>query len=130
MSSKYRILCLSHDPATQIKGDFTAHEAAVTAARDPRLYGEQLALHVGCDLLVAEYSYPLVEVCCPGHQGLGEDGHDDHIEPRWIRTEWLHVIAASYRLKPTDGLTVTIGGPESGCWTEQRIHRLRSELNP
>jgi hypothetical protein len=127
--STFRILCLNHDPAIRIAGDFTAHEVAVAAARNPEPYGEQLGLHAGCDLLIGEYSYPLVEVCCPGHQGLGEDGHDDHDQPRWIRTEWLHLIVMSYRVKPTDGLNVTIGGAESGCWTPQRIHRLRSELH-
>jgi hypothetical protein len=127
MSSVYRILCLSHDPAIQVADrEYGTHESAITVARDPYHHG--LLNHARCDLLVGQYSYPLIEVCCPSHRGLGEDGHDDHDEPRWILVEWLRLFVAAAQVKPVDGLNLTIGGAESGCWTTQRLLRLRSEI--
>lgn len=127
MSSTYRILCLSHDPAIRTDREFGSHEAAITVARDPHHHG--LTDHSRCDLLIGQYSYPLIELCCPGNKTAGDDGHDAHDEPRWIVVDWVRLLAAARRVPPGDGrLEVTISGSESGCWTTQRIDRLRSEI--
>lgn len=53
MSSTYRILCVSHDPALTTGSDYNSPEAAEAAIR--------LGVngHPTCDLLIGRYSYPL-----------------------------------------------------------------------
>lgn len=122
MSSTYRILCLSHDPAVEA-GEYTSPEAAEAAIRDG------LGQHQGCDLLIGRYSYPLVEVGCPGRQGAAtrERGCGSyHVHTEWIDSGWLLVLAHARHAAalPKEIVRHT----DLSCWTEQRIRRLREEL--
>ena len=56
MSSTYRVLCLSHDPAIVAADDYQRPETAEAAIT------EGIAEHAGCDLVIGRYSYPLVEL--------------------------------------------------------------------
>lgn len=120
MSSSYHVLCLSHDPAIVIDGDWQ-HPAAAIAAIADRPNSEHLRLHVDCDLLIGRYSYPLIEVGCPPHAAHPH-------EALWVEAAWLRVAA------------ILCGPPEPAadvtdalarlprCWTPTRIQRLRREL--
>jgi hypothetical protein len=56
VSSTYRVLCLSHDPAIVAADDFQRPEQAEEAIRDGMTNG-----HEHCDLMIGRYSYPLVD---------------------------------------------------------------------
>lgn len=123
MSSTYRILCLSHDPAIEA-GEHTSPEAAEAAIR------EGLSEHQHCDLLIGRYSYPLVEVGCPSRLGMptsGERGCNGyHRNTEWIDSGWLLVLAhARHARALPEGID---RHNDVSCWTEQRILRLREEL--
>lgn len=90
MSSTYRILCLSHDPATEW-GEYSTPEAAEAAIADG------LPEHPHCHLMIGRYSYPLVELGCPPsrHQPAKLSCH--HGGTEWTDSEWLRLLAAAYR---------------------------------
>lgn len=126
MSSVYRVLCLSHDPAIHVaRWENDDCEAAIAAALDPATR-EDLAEHERCDLMVGRYSAGFVEACCPARQG--RLAHGRHIAPQWIDHKYLALLSAA--LDVADGPLATAVGEitRHGCWTEQRIRRLRIEL--
>jgi hypothetical protein len=125
VSSDYRILCMTHDPAIVIGHDWTNAPEAIAAACDPANH-EAVAAHKDCDLLVGRYSYPLVEVCCPA--GTGKWAHNTHLAPQWIATDWLRLLHQAVELNdPALASSVkTLVG--RGCWSAQRLRRLRDEL--
>jgi hypothetical protein len=123
VSSAYRVLCLSHDPAVEV-GEYTSPEAAEAAIRT------DLSQHQGCDLLIGRYSYPLVEVGCPGRLGISVSGqrrcNGYHVHTKWIDSGWLRVLAhARHAASLPQGID---RHPDVSCWSEQRIWRLREEL--
>lgn len=123
MSSTYRILCLSHDPATEVS-EYTSPEAAEAAIRDG------LAQHQHCDLLIGRYSYPLIEVGCPSRLGAPASGQRGcngyHRDTEWVDSGWLLVLAhARHAAALPEGIDRHV---DVSCWTEQRILRLREEL--
>lgn len=68
MSSTYRVICLSHDPGLTVPDPETQDHALIemwlrrgSAVRDQRLPG-----HGRCDLVAGRFSYPMIEVFCPG----------------------------------------------------------------
>lgn len=82
MSSTYRFLCLSHDPALTVDGWESRSKDEAVGLAERRDNAEQLAGHRGCRLVVGRFSYPLVEV----------------YEPRtrqWADADLLRLIAAS-----------------------------------
>lgn len=125
MSSTYRILCISHDPAL-ITGDYDTPEAAAAAitAGVPK--------HPHCDLLIGRYSYPLVEVGCPpSHprrpgQGVG---CYPHATTEWVDVAWLRMLAAVHQSGNEEMRAVTSSPQALRHWPWERLRRLRDELN-
>lgn len=126
MSSVYRILCLSHDPAIAFGGveergvEWNAPEPALEAIRY-RNNGAAEA-HPHCDLIVGRYSAPLIEVCCPA--GRSNDPHhgSSHRGDLWIDASWLRLLALA---KPEH---VTAARLRS-CWGRELAWGLRYELD-
>lgn len=129
MSSDYKILCLSHNPAIVIEGDWHSsrdgHIIALAVAANP-VGHEATRQHAHCDLLVGRYSYPLVEVACPPSRP-GDTKHSGfHREAKWIDASWLRLLAAAYA--STDNAVLQAAQRVSGCWSADRVNRLRYEL--
>ncbi|MEU5939391.1 hypothetical protein ABZ807_09390 [Micromonospora sp. NPDC047548] len=125
MSSNYHILCMNHDPAIVVDGGWTQPAVAITEARQHA--NEQLRHHQNCDLLVGRYSYPLIEVCCPG----GEHNGVSHSQPEWVDADWLRLLYAAYRSQgrePEPAVARAVQHLARGCWGVGRVHRLRVEL--
>lgn len=112
MSSSYRAICLSHTPALVV-------EEPEWQTMDVALAGFAAGVpgHSSCDLLLGRYSYPLVEVCCPRGHGGGIHHHSD----RWVDASWLRLMLLA---GPEAAKTARV----SGCWTFDRVDRLRAEL--
>jgi hypothetical protein len=123
VSSTYRILCLSHDPALTV-GEYSAREEAEGAIRDG------VEDHPRCDLLIGRYSYPLVEVGCPRSIGRNREGpnrHTVHGATQWVDVVWLRLLAAVQQsgIEPMQALTREA---HLSCWSPERLRRLRDEL--
>lgn len=128
MSSSYRILCLSHDPAVVAADNWESGNGwqsgnggleAVVEAVTHRTGVPALVEHLNCDLLVGRYSYSLVEVGCPPTAGR-------HRDVQWVDVGWLRLLARYLERHP-DELRDYLGFPFQ-CWTPERLHRLRDEL--
>lgn len=120
MSSTYRILCLSHDPAL-VEGEYastTEAEAAVAAGVEG---------HQRCDLLIGRYSYPLVEVGCPASKYQPADLHCCHGGTVWADAHWLLLAAAAYQSSDAE-VTAAVARLGRRCWPWERLRRLREEL--
>lgn len=120
MSSTYRILCLSHDPATA-EGEYVTAEEALTAI------AEGLPTHPNCDLMVGRYSYPLVEVGCPPTKHQPANLACVHGGTAWTGSAWLRLLLAALQSSDLDVLAVATGGRHT-CFPWERLHRLRGEL--
>ena len=121
MSSAYRALCLSHDPALTIPDAEWRDAVSLQGALADPAACEALAGHTACDLLGGRYSYPLIEVYCPPTR---DTSHHPHAGV-WIDVEWLRLLLAAY--DRTADVEV-LSRPLSICWSRQRITRLRREL--
>lgn len=122
MSSTYRVLCLSHDPATAHGRHDTAEEALDAIAAG-------LEQHPDCDLLVGRYAYALVEVACPASR---DQRHTPrclaHGGPKWAGSDLLRLLVVVYQ--SPDGVARAAARCNAfRCWTERRLHRLRIELD-
>lgn len=126
MSSTYRILCLSHDPAVAAGSEWNTAAEAVERASDPGRFGD-MAEHVSCDLLVGRYSYPLVEVGCPPREKSATGCM--HLHAQWVSVEWTRLLAASLDAEagPLRAAVEELT-QRCRCWSRQRVERLRSEL--
>jgi hypothetical protein len=122
MSSDYRVLCLSHDPALVVTIlEWPNPDGAIAAAKDPAST-PGLGEHRGCDLMVGRYSYPLIEVCCVGKP------HCPFIHPpEWINVEWLRLLYAAMTAPASPALAEAVGSVPQ-CWRGPRVMRLRDEL--
>lgn len=123
MSSTYRILCLSHDPAIDVGGEWHSSEdgriIAPVMAVDPA-GAQPVAFHAGCDLVVGRYSYPLVEVCCPAGRF--------HSRPEWIDADWLRLLWHARQAPEGSPLRDAAAGSAMACWPPDRLGKLRREL--
>ena len=82
MSSTYRIICLSHDPAFIL--DFESqHREAVEQVSTT---GDTLYRHENCDLVAGRFSYPLIEVGCFPRKG--PNGHSACKVPQHSNMIW------------------------------------------
>jgi hypothetical protein len=129
VSSTYRVLCLSHDPAIIVHDPgFNRPEQAEAAIADG------IAEHAGCDLVIGRYSYPLVELGCPAAAGRPKHLRPDvvtcyHGGTRWIDRDWLRILAAAYQ-SPDPGMRTAIEqGHQQQCLPWERLRRLRVELD-
>lgn len=125
MSSTYRILCLSHDPAIILEPEWTTVIGALDAVLRPADHVE-IANHASCDLVIGAFSPALAAVCCPPRLHPGDDGL--HKAENWITADWLHVLAAAHELPHARLNTALKRMPV--CWSPTRIHRLRNLLEP
>lgn len=127
MSSTYRILCMSHDPAIVVgESEWNTPAEAVERAGNPGQFPD-MAEHQNCDLLVGRYSYPLVEVGCPPRENSATGCM--HLHPQWLGVEWVRLLAASLNAEAAPLCTAVEELTQRyRCWSRQRIERLRSEL--
>lgn len=116
MSSAYRLLCLSHDPALVI--DIELDRDTVPADDHPALEG-----HQGCDLAMGRFSYPLIEVGClpysPGCKGC-------HRTTNRTDSDWLRLLAAA--TTAPNSVSIEVLAPVTRCWPLERLRKLRNEL--
>lgn len=122
MSSTYRVLCLSHDPAITVDEEFRNWDDATEAIEAKRIGHDQ------CDLVIGRYSYPLVEIACLGGRAEGRC-NSYHTTFKREDPQWLLLMRESLA---GDATSSAFGVAESisrrGCWSRQRLDRLRHEL--
>ena len=125
MSSVYRVLCLSHDPALALtEVEYSRPESAATDI------ASGIDGHQGCDLLIGRYSYPLVEVGCPpwtGPTGAGSQRCTRHSNAQWADVAWLRILAAVHQ-SGGEGMRRLAEASSLSCWSWERLRRLRLEL--
>lgn len=124
MSSVYRVLCLSHDPAITTEAEYSRPEPAVAAI------ASGIDGHRDCDLLIGRYSYPLVEVGCPPTTSPDRAGRHrchPHSVTEWVDVAWLRILAAVYRVGDEQMRTLT-GESTLRHWSRERLQRLHEEL--
>ncbi|MFF9631772.1 hypothetical protein [Streptomyces fradiae] len=120
MSSTYRILCLSHDPATT-HGEYPTPEeadAAIAAGLDE---------HPRCDLAIGRYSYPLVEVGCPTSRHQPAHLRCGHSATVWTDRDWLRLLVAA-RQSDDERVRAVAASLRRYCWPTERLARLHLEL--
>jgi hypothetical protein len=141
VSSAYRLLCVSHSPAITLEGEwhsglqgYTGRALAERAAshREPI----DIEGHEHCDLLIGRYSYPLVEVGCPGIvPGASADAQPKihgrtcfHRGVEWVDSQWLALmLRASAEIASAPPLAEALALLPR-CWRPSRIEALRGEL--
>lgn len=122
MSSTYRILCLSHNPALIIDGEW--HRPA--GAEEALAAGVEG--HPHCDLIIGAFSYPLVEVGCPATRHQPAKLPCCHGGTSWVDRDWLRVLSAGYQT--TDPFVeAAVKQAYTTCWPQERLMRLREELD-
>ncbi|MEU8278217.1 hypothetical protein ACFYOK_37380 [Microbispora bryophytorum] len=120
MSSTYRVLCLSHDPAIMTDGEYDSPgeaEAAVAAG---------VGGHAHCDLLIGRYSWSLVEIGCPPTTGPERPGPHycyPHSGTVWVDLAWARLLVAAH--DSTD-VRVRVLAADRGLahWPWERLRRL------
>lgn len=123
MSSNYRVLCLSHDPAIIARDhDFNRPEQAEAAIRDG------IEGHEHCDLAIGRYSYPLVELGCPATRDQPTKLRCVHANTEWTERGWLLLLAAAYQSEDPAVRQVAADGRHH-CLPWERLQRLRMELD-
>ncbi|MFD7609682.1 hypothetical protein [Streptomyces sp. NPDC059828] len=120
MSSTYRILCLSHDPAV-LHGEYRTPEDATQHIT------EGVEGHPACDLLIGRYSYPLVEAGCPASRHQPAKLTCRHGDTVWAQSDVLRLLVAAYQ-SHDEIVRAAVKPFEGRCWTQERLHRLRDEL--
>jgi hypothetical protein len=121
VSSTYRILCLSHDPATTTGDEYRTPDAA------ERDIAKGLDDHPNCVLMIGRYSYPLVELGCPPSRDQRTKLGCTHGGTQWTDKGWLLLLAAAYQSDdPAVKQAVTNG--RHWCLPQERLNRLRFEL--
>lgn len=123
MSSNYRVLCLSHDPAIIARDhDFNRPEQAEAAIRDG------IEGHEHCDLAIGRYSYPLVEFGCPATRDQSTKPRCIHSITMWTEKGWLLLLAAAYQSDDPEVRQAAADGRHH-CLPWERLQRLRVELD-
>lgn len=120
MSSTYRILCLSHDPATT-HGEYRSPNDAQTAI------AVGVDGHPNCDLLIGRFSYPLVEAGCPASRHQPAKLRCCHGGTVWADADVLRLLAAGYQSQD-EAVRAAMKQFEFRCWSWERLRRLRDEL--
>lgn len=123
MSSTYRVLCLSHQPALCLdEPTYSRPEAAETALRNG------IEGHAHCDLVIGRYSAALVEIGCPSSrdQGIRQTGCR-HSSTEWTDWEWLWLLAAAYQSTDEDVRDAVRRGRHH-CYPWKRLARLSAEF--
>lgn len=120
MSSRYSVICLTHDPALNEEDDFGSAEEAIGAVT---LGTGPAAQHRACDVVIGRWSYPLIEVGCPSNIGTDRipARRCYHNGPVWTYTGWLRLLHHS---RMNDDATDRLVGSDAQCWPEARLDRL------
>lgn len=127
MSPSYFILCLSHDPAIILDPQLFDVSKALDAATAPADH-IGIAHHATCDLLLGTWNNGLISITCPPRPHPREDGC--HRLPIAVGVEWLQLLAAACETAlPDPGLTTALKRLP-GCWSAERVYRLRNLLEP
>lgn len=125
MSSTYRLLCVSHDPAIEahpLSDGWHSRTDAERAAVDV------VADHEHCDILIFRISGALVEVGCPNRPGHAATCHPRIVV--WADVALIRFLALAQR--------APVGSPEQqladraplpGCWRPERLTRIRDFLD-
>ena len=117
MSSTYKLLCLSHDPAMVISDDDICNEFT------PNRNHPALEDHVNCDIMIGAYSYPLVRVGCLGTQMEGISGClGHHCSTNWIDIDWIQLLHVLYNSEIPE--IEWKNDNNFRCWTKQRVQRI------
>jgi hypothetical protein len=120
VSSNYRLLCLSHDPAIVIDRDFYLQEIEAVTRDHEALQG-----HEGCDIIAGRFSYPLIEAGCIGKVGMPDTGCKGyHNGVEWIRSEVLRLLHAAAPSVSEEILRPFV----TRCWPLERLRKLRVQL--
>lgn len=129
MSSTYRILCLSHDPAILLDEGQEFHSGSGGRERAEAAVLDGIKGHEGCDLAIGRYSYPLVEVGCPNRANHPGGFHPHGTQ--WTDAEWLALLLVSSSANPDPQMKKAVARAQRnvGCWTFERLNRLRFELD-
>lgn len=133
MSSIYRPICLSHDPALVVDGwgetEWNNLDAALGAVTRR---AEALQFHIGCDLLIARYSSPIVELICPAKTTIDAEARGAaycwHTQPTSIDAAWLQLMIACLD-QQTPAVEKAVDHIKAldhirGCWQPRRVRRL------
>lgn len=123
MSSDFHLICLSHNPAIRLdiswhsgaNGRIVAEHEMMNPAASAH---EEVRRHAQCDLIIGEYSYPLVEI---GYKSYEESTEVEWIDVRWVRL--LALTAQSRPHSPEDNYKLLPDG-----WTWGSAWRLLGEL--
>lgn len=125
MSSTYGLICLNHDPAIEFGDHDSVYDAEpmLAIARNPS-GADWAAAHGRCDLLVARYSYPIVELGCPGTLGVNrEAGCRWHSQPIWADADLVRLLVAA--CQPGSAIPeAVLESFTSRCWKRERVLRL------
>jgi hypothetical protein len=127
MSSTYRVLCLSHDPAmVAADGDWNR------ASMAEEVIAAGVEGHEQCDLLIGRYSYPLVEVGCPASKDRRFKHPCVHGGTQWVDVAWLALLAVAQqdpsRAEAPSALRVVAREAGARCWSPERVRRLGPAL--
>jgi hypothetical protein len=118
VSSTYRTICLSHDPALTFDPELTHEEANQLNSRD------NLGDHTACDIVIGRWSGGLVEIGCPGLDIPGAPWPHRHGNIEWVDVGWLRLLHAARPHVETSLLS----HHTFRCWKPERLHRLRIDL--
>lgn len=113
MSSTYRPICLSHNPAIEL--DIAWHSGNNGLIVGEQLTREGFSSHPDCDIILGKYSYPLIEVGCIGHRNKTFS----HEDTKWIDAEWIALLIKAR--KNNIQLPYPI---MTGCWNPERVKGL------
>jgi hypothetical protein len=118
VSSRYTIICLTHDPAINESGsDWGDLESALGHV----LLGTGPAeAHRSCDVVIGRWSYPLIEVYCPPTFNRPASACA-HSGVRDTPVGWLRLLHHS---RINDDQTDRLVGHDASCWTAARLDRL------
>lgn len=120
MSRTYSVLCLNHTPPLEIDRDLPEWRTRDGVAAETRARTGVLALHVDCELVMAEYSGGLIAL-----------GYLSPAAPHgsWIELEWARLLYAAGL--STDGAVAAAVehlGIWGRHWPAERLHKLRGWL--
>lgn len=117
MSSRYNVICLSHDPAI-VEYDDSQDSYRIELVMTGKELKER---HRNCDVVIGRYSYPLIEVTCMSRID-GRPAKCHHTQPETIDAGWLRLL---YRARQAgmDGVD-EMTRHAANCWPVERLERL------
>ena len=118
MSSTFGLICLAHQPAILLEGEYSNARGIL----DALAAGEPATHHPHCDLIAGRWSGGLIELAC-----LPSDNHPrrihagSHRDLEWVDASWLRLLLLT---TPDQHTTARI----RDCWTVRRLAGLSALL--